>query len=65
MVINTLKGMIVRLALVEAALAEVKVGTDLAVEPRTFNGCHAAPITPVQSTIIRVLDSMSKNDHTH
>ncbi len=48
MVVNTLKSVAVRLALIEAALAEVKVGTHLAVEARPLYGSHAAAFTTAE-----------------
>ena len=42
MIIHPLKGVVVVLTSVEAALTEIKVGTHLTVEPRAFDRHHVA-----------------------
>ncbi len=48
MVVESLEGMAVGLSVVEALLAEVKIGTDLAVVPRTLDGLHGTAVAPGQ-----------------
>lgn len=49
MIVDPLKGMVVALALAEAALTKVEVAADLAVEARTLDRHNTAPMTPAST----------------